>query len=680
LKGTIKKTLKNIGLSEKESEIYIFLGKRGPLKGSEISRQLKVNKGQAYRILKGLQKKGLVEATLEYPTRFTSVPFENVIDSFIKSKKEEVDQIEKSKDDLLADWKKISQTELESSLERFSVIEGEKKIFQKISQMIKETKNELVSIVSVYGLLRANHYGIFEDIINQQSKKKIKFRFLTQLSKEDLKPVKTILGKIESAFDFKGRDPDRSSTISPRIVIKDHNEILLFISDDNPSSKGKIEAVLCTNCQSIIKSFYNVFQDLWNKSSDIKERIYEIESGNPPSIMELIKNPKIAKKNYYTTLDQARKEILIVTSPKRLNEISNNLDMVKKWCKNGVSIKIMAPITTENLKATQKLLSCSEVRHISVGYRETTIIDGKTLYQFNKPCASNVDDCEILNLENVFFTNDQDFIKQTKKTLFEIWKKTRFPYESIRQITNNISIKSNPLLGYHSLEKETSFMKNMQYKFENIDEKTVLEKIEKEKKLATKDFAGWESIIRYFGSRAFATIPPIPALSLPKMVVGVVYHDKHSTFGIENWLVINIWQKNKECYGFIPVAFVQDSPKHIQFRKRIFEGFPVEKNFSIFRKGELQVQNKGKSLFVGWTREIPLGIDGLTLPAAALFFEGYGEVKPGMFTNIVPSGRKQHSYYNSFDAFVTFFHPQSKYVGSGIEGFIERENVFISTP
>ena len=681
MKGTIKKTLSNIGLSEKESDVYIFLGKQGPLKGSQISKKLKMNKGQVYRILKGLEKKGLVEATLEYPTRFTATPFEQVIDSFIKSKRQEVDLIEESKNDLLSDWKKISQTELESSLERFSVIEGEKKIFNKISQMVKETKNEFFSIASVYGLLRADHYGIFDEIVNHPMKKKIDFRFLTQLTLEDLKSIKTLLSRIESDFVFKGRDPDRSSRISPRMVIKDKKEILLFISDeDDPSLERTIEAVLCTNCQSIIKSFHNVFQDLWNDASDIKDRIVEIENGNPPSLMELIKDPKIAKNKYYDAIDKARKEILIVTSPKRLNEMANNIDVLREWCKNEVSIKIMAPITTENLEATQKLLSCSEVRHIPVGYRETTIIDEKKLFQFNKPCPSNVEDCEKLNLENVFYTNDLAFIRQTKNSLFEIWKKTRFPFESIRSITDNLSVKSNPLMGHHSLEQETNFMKNMQYTFRDIDQKTVLERIEKERKLATKDFTGWESTIRYFGTRAFVTIPPIPTLSLPKMVIGAVYHDEDSTFGVENWLVINVWQKIEKEYGFVPVAFVQDTPKYVSFRKRIFKGFPVEKNFYIFRKGELQIQTRGKSLFVGWTREIPLSISGLSLPPAALLFEGYGEVKPGMFSNVVLSGRKQEVYYNSFDAFVTFFHPKSKFVGSGIEGFIERENVFISRP
>ena len=59
MRGTIKKTLQNFGLSQKEADIYILLGKKGPLKSGEIAKQLKLNKGQVYRKLKTLQKKEL---------------------------------------------------------------------------------------------------------------------------------------------------------------------------------------------------------------------------------------------------------------------------------------------------------------------------------------------------------------------------------------------------------------------------------------------------------------------------------------------------------------------------------------------------------------------------------------------------------------------------------------------
>jgi sugar-specific transcriptional regulator TrmB len=76
---TVKNALKNFGLTEIETEVYIFLAKRGGLRTGQVAKQLKKNKGQVYRILSNLKKKGVVEATLEFPTRFVAVSLEKII-------------------------------------------------------------------------------------------------------------------------------------------------------------------------------------------------------------------------------------------------------------------------------------------------------------------------------------------------------------------------------------------------------------------------------------------------------------------------------------------------------------------------------------------------------------------------------------------------------------------------
>lgn len=678
MKGDLKKTLLGMGFSKKESQIYIYLGKTGPQKGATIAKRLKINKGQVYRTLKALRKKGVVESTLEYPARFTAVTLEHVIDSFIKSKREEVDHIEETKKDLISDWNEIRQIQVDSSFEKFGVIEGEKNVFHKISQMIKEAKNGVFTIVSVNSLVKADHYGLFEDIEEHTLKNKIKFRFLTQLTKNHLKPIKAILKKIEPDLDFKGRDPERTASICPRIVIKDMDEILIFISEkNNSSSKHKIESVLCTNCQSIIDSYYGVFQDLWTQGKPIHKKIDELETGKSSPVMELIKNPEDAKTKFFASLNNAKKEIIMVVSPKRLDTMVDDISFLRNLCKNKVSIKILTPITNENLRVTKKLLNYAEVKHIPLGHKETTIVDGKEFFQFHSSLQSGIRGSGSLNFKNVFFTNDQDYIDASSKHLFEIWKKTHFPSENIISVSKS---NFNPLLGHHCLEEKSCFMENMQYHLNEIDENKVLKKINEEKKrvIPNKSYE-WSSEIRYFGTRAFASFPPIQSLSLPKMIIGVVYHNQNSSFGIENWLVVNLLQKTETGSGITPVAFVQDSKKHVSFRKKIFKGFPVANNINVFKKGELQIQINGKTLFAGWTKEIPL-VEGVSLPPGSLIFEGYGKVKPGMFKNNVPSGRKQEVYYNSFDAFVTFFQPKSQYVGSGVEAFIEKEHALISRP
>jgi len=107
----------------------------------EIARRIGMDRAEVYRILKRLQGKGLLESSLEAPARFTIVPFERVLESFVKAKRDEVALIESTKNDLLEDWKKICKKSPEPATEKFMVIEGNRRIYPKILQMIKETQN-----------------------------------------------------------------------------------------------------------------------------------------------------------------------------------------------------------------------------------------------------------------------------------------------------------------------------------------------------------------------------------------------------------------------------------------------------------------------------------------------------------------------------------------------------------
>jgi predicted DNA-binding transcriptional regulator len=303
----IENVLKDFGLTEKETEVYIFLAKHGILTGRKIVRQMKKDKGQIYRILKRLQKKGLVEATLEYPTRFNAVPFEKVIDSFIKSKREEVAQIEKAKKNLLSVWNRISQSELESSLEKFAVIEGNNKIYHKISQMVKETNSELLMALTLTDLFKADQFGVFEILSKHPAKSKVQFQALTQLSKQNLKAVKVIKPKLESNLVFRGINPNLGSPPFYRVIIRDKEEIVLFISDMNEQDlRDKKEVCLFTNSKRIVQAFSVLFKDLWSDSIDIKDLIIEVEMGISPPKIQLIKNPEKAKKSYYETLNSQK--------------------------------------------------------------------------------------------------------------------------------------------------------------------------------------------------------------------------------------------------------------------------------------------------------------------------------------------------------------------------------------
>jgi sugar-specific transcriptional regulator TrmB len=478
--GAIEKALRNFGLSDKEIGVYIFLGKRGALKGVDVTKQLKIHKAQVYRALKSLQKKGLVEVTLEYPARFTAVPFENLIDSFIKNKKQEVEQIERTKNDLLSDWNNISQNELDYSLEKFSVIEGTKKIFNRIVGMASQAKREFIMVSTFADVFRADRFGIFDIITPSNAKSQIQYKFLSQLSKQNLKIAKIFKADLNPTVKFRVMDSSLGLTKFPRMVIRDNEEILLFISEENEQSTTKEKEVcLHTNCKAIIQSYLGVFNDLWRDSRDLSQLILELETGKVPPQTQIFKDPEIAKESYNKSLAEANGNILMILTSEGLIKLSEEKSQLERWAKRDISIKIMAPIINENLDITHQLLKWCEVRHIPLGYFETTIIDDQHLFQFSPSSALQNEPKDDNYFDKTFYTNDPDYIQKTKQLLLDIWKKTRTPSSvGIRSITGTQGESSTPSIGHHSLVRKSSFKQNMKYNPKGkITIKDVFEKI-----------------------------------------------------------------------------------------------------------------------------------------------------------------------------------------------------------
>jgi sugar-specific transcriptional regulator TrmB len=105
------KTLVNLGFTETDAQVYVFLTTEGPQQAKDIADALEIYKQRLYRVLKSLQRKGIVNASPEYPTRYSAVLFEKVIDLLIKAKKEQEKALQESKEELLSTWRSITKKE-----------------------------------------------------------------------------------------------------------------------------------------------------------------------------------------------------------------------------------------------------------------------------------------------------------------------------------------------------------------------------------------------------------------------------------------------------------------------------------------------------------------------------------------------------------------------------------------
>jgi sugar-specific transcriptional regulator TrmB len=282
----VVKTLVSFGLTQQDSQVYLFLSKKGLQKGRDLTSGLKITKQQLYRSLKTLQSRGIVNATLERPARFNAVPLEKVFDLFLRARIEETQRLQQDRNEILSDWQSIAIQGNNNSPPKFNVIEGRSSIYPKIQQMIQETRNRLSAVVSVKSLVQANQFGLFDVASDHPLKSKIQFRFLTELSEQNDNAMKTLLTQMTNArINFEGRKPDSRLALFPRMVIRDEEEILFFITPKtNTSMVEQGDVCLWTNCKPLVQAFIGVFEELWRNATNIQEKIVATNTENQTTL------------------------------------------------------------------------------------------------------------------------------------------------------------------------------------------------------------------------------------------------------------------------------------------------------------------------------------------------------------------------------------------------------------
>ena len=97
-------TLVSCGLRRIDAEVYAFLAKKGPHKGKDLAKSLKITKQKLYPALKNLKEKSIVKSTSKRPALFSSEPIEKVLTMFMESRKKEIQSMIQKKEELLSKW------------------------------------------------------------------------------------------------------------------------------------------------------------------------------------------------------------------------------------------------------------------------------------------------------------------------------------------------------------------------------------------------------------------------------------------------------------------------------------------------------------------------------------------------------------------------------------------------
>ncbi len=135
----------------------------------------------------------------------------------------------------------------------------------------------------------------------------------------------------------------------------------------------------------------------------------------------IITNNDAALNRVNESLISAKKEIMILTSSKGMTRLWKSKALFKNLQERNVTVKIMAPITSENLQAAREISKNFEIRHVAVCHSLITIVDLTHLFQFETPLPDQ-EKTEMTPFESALYTNDLEYIKKARNVLNWIWK------------------------------------------------------------------------------------------------------------------------------------------------------------------------------------------------------------------------------------------------------------------
>jgi sugar-specific transcriptional regulator TrmB len=259
----IESMFQNLGLSKNEIRVYVYLARSRERKASEVSEALSLHRTETYRILRDLEKRGLVSSVFEKPLKFIAISFESAINTLIGAKKLGIQRLERKKEDLINIWLSLPRPEVKvKRKEVFQILEGIEQIDLKSNEILQTARREIEVFACEEDLARLYHSG-FIDNLEKFSSKNLCIKLLTNNApKSRFFIEKTRLNQVKYV-------PTDVSGV-PSFILVDKEQLLLTIRkrDHDNDKRAKI-AALWTNYDAFINALEKLFSELWKTENPL---------------------------------------------------------------------------------------------------------------------------------------------------------------------------------------------------------------------------------------------------------------------------------------------------------------------------------------------------------------------------------------------------------------------------
>jgi sugar-specific transcriptional regulator TrmB len=252
--------LLDFGFTFLQARVYLALLSLGAGRASHVASTAGIVRPEAYRILRELATKGLVQTNLGSPATYTATAPNEALSILLEQAKNKVTILDKKKVPLIKSLSSIHAGTNDTNDQRLSVITGGGNLVVKLNQMMTDAKEECVGIVSRYGLRRFAEDKTAGAMISSK-KRGVRVRLITEIDQSNVKLARRL------ARHFEVR---KSHDILFYMVVVDGSEMVFGpafpVSDREAKNLDERKLDLWTNNPRFVRGMYTMFERLWEVS------------------------------------------------------------------------------------------------------------------------------------------------------------------------------------------------------------------------------------------------------------------------------------------------------------------------------------------------------------------------------------------------------------------------------
>jgi sugar-specific transcriptional regulator TrmB len=226
----IEDALSRYGLLKNEIRVYLYLARFGERKAAEVAEAISLHRTETYRILRDLEKKGLIFSVFEKPLKFTAVSLDKAITLLIEAEKMKIQLLEKEKAGLVDIWQSVPQPKTEEAKKDiFQILEGGQQMILKACELLERSKSEF-QIFAPSEYLAQLYHSDFTDKLRKHLGK-LRMTLLT----ENLPKSKFFLEQMKWPQQNYGVVDAENL---PCFMISDRKELLITVKENDLSGEG----------------------------------------------------------------------------------------------------------------------------------------------------------------------------------------------------------------------------------------------------------------------------------------------------------------------------------------------------------------------------------------------------------------------------------------------------------